>query len=112
MQEQVHVGARGWSHAPRGQDGHSQGMSRVRFVQGGVPLELMTHLENEALKFFMQSQCQKDKAGPPDPYGYGSKRIGTNGDLGWVEYLLLNTNPDVISPKTLQLFEQNPEVFR
>lgn len=83
-----------------------------KVVNHGVPLELMTHLENEALKFFMQPQSLKDKAGPPDPYGYGSKRIGTNGDLGWVEYLLLNTNPDVISPKTLQLFEQNPEMFR
>ncbi|KAK7399794.1 hypothetical protein VNO78_10986 [Psophocarpus tetragonolobus] len=83
-----------------------------KLVNHGVPLELMTRLENQALNFFMQPQSVKDKATPPDPYGYGSKRIGTNGDMGWVEYLLLTTNPDVISPKTLLLFQQNPQIFR
>ena len=33
-----------------------------KVVNHGVPLELMTHLENEALKFFMQPQSLKDKA--------------------------------------------------
>lgn len=78
-----------------------------------VPLGLMTNLEDEALKFFRQPQCEKEKAGPPDPFGYGSKRIGTNGDVGWVEYLLLNTNPDVFSPNSLLLLDhQNPKKFR
>ncbi|XP_057780106.1 gibberellin 2-beta-dioxygenase 2-like [Salvia miltiorrhiza] len=31
------------------------------------------------------------------PFGYGSKVIGPNGDVGWVEYLLFSTNPDHIS---------------
>ncbi|CAJ1935769.1 unnamed protein product [Sphenostylis stenocarpa] len=83
-----------------------------KVVNHGVPLEVITRLENEALKFFKQSQSQKDKASPPDPYGYGSKKIGTNGDMGWVEYLLLSTNPDIVSLKTHQLFHQNPQVFR
>ncbi|ESW30919.1 hypothetical protein PHAVU_002G193300 [Phaseolus vulgaris] len=89
-----------------------QEIGLFKVVNHGIPLEVITRLENEALKFFMQSQSHKDKAGPPDPFGYGSKRIGTNGDLGWVEYLLLSTNPDIVSPKTLQLFHQNPQVFR
>ncbi|XP_027347610.1 gibberellin 2-beta-dioxygenase-like [Abrus precatorius] len=88
-----------------------QDFGLFKLVNHGVPLELMTNLENEALKFFMQPPSQKEKAGPPDPYGYGSKRIGTNGDVGWVEYLLLNTNPDVISPKSLLLVHQNPQNF-
>lgn len=83
-----------------------------KVVNHHVPLELITNLENETLKFFEQSQLEKEKAGPPDPFGYGSKIIGTNGDVGWVEYLLLNTNPDVISPKTLFLLQQNTENFR
>lgn len=83
-----------------------------KVVNHHVPLELMTKFENEALKFFKQPQFEKDKAGPPDPFGYGCKRIGTNGDMGWVEYLLLNTNPDVISPNSLLLLQQNPTKFR
>ncbi|KAI4298271.1 hypothetical protein L6164_031849 [Bauhinia variegata] len=83
-----------------------------KLVNHGVPLDFMANLENEALKFFNQALSEKDKAGPPDPFGYGSKRIGSNGDMGWVEYLLLNTNPDIISPKTLFIFRENSEIFR
>ncbi|XP_058735649.1 gibberellin 2-beta-dioxygenase [Vicia villosa] len=83
-----------------------------KVVNHHVPLELMTNLEDQTLKFFKQTQLEKEKAGPPDPFGYGSKTIGTNGDVGWVEYLLLNTNPDVISPKSLHLLHQNPNKFR
>ncbi|XP_027921915.1 gibberellin 2-beta-dioxygenase-like isoform X2 [Vigna unguiculata] len=89
-----------------------QEIGLFKVVNHGIPPEVITRLENEALKFFMQSQSQKDKAGPPDPFGYGSKRIGTNGDMGWVEYLLLSTNPDIVSPKSVELFEQNPEALR
>ncbi|KOM25033.1 hypothetical protein LR48_Vigan45s003500 [Vigna angularis] len=89
-----------------------QEIGLFKLVNHGLPLEMITRLENEALKFFTQSQSVKDKAGPPDPFGYGSKRIGTNGDMGWVEYLLLSTNPDIVSPKTVQLFNQNPQSFR
>ncbi|XP_014517724.1 gibberellin 2-beta-dioxygenase [Vigna radiata var. radiata] len=83
-----------------------------KLVNHGVPLELVANLENEALSFFKKSQSEKDRAGPPDPFGYGSKRIGPNGDVGWVEYLLLNTNPEVISPKSLSIFRENPHRFR
>jgi len=83
-----------------------------KLVNHGVPLELMANLENEALRFFKKPQSEKDRAGPPDPFGYGSKRIGPNGDVGWVEYLLLNTNPEVISPKSLSIFQENPHHFR
>ncbi|XP_029125355.1 gibberellin 2-beta-dioxygenase [Cajanus cajan] len=83
-----------------------------KLVNHSVPQSLVTNLQNEALKFFRLPQSKKDKTGPPDPYGYGSKRIGSNGDVGWLEYLLLNANPDVISPKSLLLLEQNSENFR
>ncbi|XP_027335239.1 gibberellin 2-beta-dioxygenase-like [Abrus precatorius] len=83
-----------------------------KLINHGVPFEFMTNLEKQALSFFEKPQPEKDRAGPPDPFGYGSKRIGPNGDVGWVEYLLLNTNPDVISPKSLFIFRENPENFR
>ncbi|XP_022715545.1 gibberellin 2-beta-dioxygenase-like [Durio zibethinus] len=83
-----------------------------KLINHGVPMEFMTRLEAEALRFFNLPQSEKDKAGPPDPFGYGSKRIGQNGDVGWIEYLLLNTNPQVTSLKTLIVFRENPEIFR
>ncbi|KAF5752738.1 Gibberellin 2-beta-dioxygenase isoform 1 [Tripterygium wilfordii] len=83
-----------------------------KLVNHGVPLNFMTRLEEQALNFFTLSQSEKDKVGPPDPFGYGSKTIGPNGDVGWIEYLLLNTNPQINSHKTLAIFRANPEIFR
>ncbi|XWS12366.1 hypothetical protein CRYUN_Cryun37aG0083600 [Craigia yunnanensis] len=83
-----------------------------KLVNHDVPMEFMTRLEAEALRFFNLPQSEKDKAAPPDPFGYGSKKIGSKGDVGWIEYLLLNTNPQVTSLKTLTVFRENPEIFR
>ncbi|KAL2341127.1 hypothetical protein Fmac_009067 [Flemingia macrophylla] len=83
-----------------------------KLVNHGVPFAFMANLEHQALEFFNKPQSEKDRAGPPDPFGYGSKRIGSNGDVGWVEYLLLNTNPDVFSPKSRFVFQENPQNFR
>ncbi|XP_062012740.1 gibberellin 2-beta-dioxygenase-like [Rosa rugosa] len=83
-----------------------------KVVNHGVPLEFMTTLEAQALKFFNLPQSEKDRAGPADPFGYGSKRIGPNGDVGWIEYILLNANPEIISHKSLSIFKNNPEIFR
>lgn len=82
-----------------------------KLVNHGIPMEVITRLEVESLRFFNLPQPEKDRAGPPDPYGYGSQRIGPNGDVGWIEYILLNTNPDVMSHKALSIFQQSPEIF-
>lgn len=82
-----------------------------KLVNHGVPLEAMAaRLEDEALKFFNLPQHEKDKAGPPNPFGYGNKAIGPNGDVGWVEYLLFTTNPDLISPASI--LPPNSQLFR
>ncbi|XP_068318368.1 gibberellin 2-beta-dioxygenase-like [Pyrus communis] len=83
-----------------------------KVINHEVPLDFMTTMEAQALKFFSLPQSEKDKAGPADPFGYGSKRIGPNGDMGWIEYILLNTNPDITSHKSLSILKENPEIFR
>ncbi|XP_031129757.1 gibberellin 2-beta-dioxygenase-like [Ipomoea triloba] len=74
-----------------------------KVVNHGVPMEAMAKLESEAVKFFGLPQHEKDKAGPPTPYGYGNRRIGSNGDVGWIEYLLFTTNPELISQKPITI---------
>ncbi|XP_042972661.1 gibberellin 2-beta-dioxygenase-like [Carya illinoinensis] len=83
-----------------------------KVVNQGFPVEFMKKLEAEALRFFNLPQSKKDSVGPPDLFGYGSKRIGPNGDVGWIEYILLNTNPEVISHKSFFIFQENPVIFR
>jgi gibberellin 2-oxidase len=82
-----------------------------KLINHGVSTEFMTRLESEAVKFFNLPQTEKDRAGPPDPFGYGCKTIGPNGDVGWVEYLLLNSNPRVSFLKTRAVFEENSQIF-
>ncbi|XAR72469.1 Gibberellin 2-beta-dioxygenase [Bertholletia excelsa] len=82
-----------------------------KVVNHGVPMEFMTKLEAEAVKFFNLPQFEKDRAGPANPFGYGNKKIGTNGDVGWVEYLLFSTNPDFIIQKSLSVSRGNPQLF-
>ncbi|CAH8333200.1 unnamed protein product [Eruca vesicaria subsp. sativa] len=77
-----------------------------KVVNHRVRPELLTQLEEEATKFFALPQSLKDKAGPADPFGYGSKRIGPNGDIGWIEYILLNANSDPTSTQTAAVFHQ------
>ncbi|KAE8703356.1 Gibberellin 2-beta-dioxygenase 1 [Hibiscus syriacus] len=65
-----------------------------KVINHGVPTEFISLLESEATEFFSLPLCEKQKTGQPKPYGYGNKRIGVHGDVGWVEYLLLTTNQD------------------
>uniref|UniRef100_A0A0E0C7X0 gibberellin 2beta-dioxygenase n=1 Tax=Oryza meridionalis TaxID=40149 RepID=A0A0E0C7X0_9ORYZ len=60
-----------------------------KVVNHGVATDTMDKAESEAIRFFSQTQPDKDRSGPAYPFGYGSKRIGFNGDMGWLEYLLL-----------------------
>ncbi|GKV04170.1 hypothetical protein SLEP1_g16365 [Rubroshorea leprosula] len=65
-----------------------------KVINHGVPVEFISKLESEAARFFSLPLPEKEKAGPPKPFGYGNKSIGQSGDVGWVEYLLLKTNQE------------------
>lgn len=62
-----------------------------KVVNHGVPAGVVDRLEAEAVRFFASPQAAKDACGcgPASPLGYGNRRIGRNGDMGWLEYLLL-----------------------
>ncbi|KAI3708220.1 hypothetical protein L2E82_37380 [Cichorium intybus] len=79
-----------------------------KVVNHGVPMKFISKLESEAIKFFSSPLSLKQKAGPPNPFGYGNKRLGQNGDFGWVEYLLLNAKLDQKNPP-FSIFDENPE---
>ncbi|XP_051125701.1 gibberellin 2-beta-dioxygenase-like [Andrographis paniculata] len=66
-----------------------------KVVNHRVSPELLAELEAEAVKFFKQPPPEKEKSGPPNPFGYGNKRIGVNGDVGWIEYLLFCINHEL-----------------
>ncbi|KAL0925694.1 hypothetical protein M5K25_004059 [Dendrobium thyrsiflorum] len=55
----------------------------------GVSKSLTARLEAAAIDFFSLPEWEKEKAVMANPFGYGNKKIGCNGDVGWLEYLLL-----------------------
>ncbi|KAF5201241.1 Gibberellin 2-beta-dioxygenase [Thalictrum thalictroides] len=77
-----------------------------KVINHGVPMEFARKLECEAKKFFSATLYEKEKVGPPNPSGYGNMNVGRNGDICWVEYLLMVTcKPDQF------IFERIPETF-
>lgn len=82
-----------------------------KVINHGVPFDIISKVEQESLTFFSKPIPEKQMAGPPNPFGYGFKNIGFNGDMGEVEYILLHTNPLSIS-QCSKTFSNDPSRFR
>ncbi|XP_057950204.1 gibberellin 2-beta-dioxygenase-like [Malania oleifera] len=82
-----------------------------KVINHGVSMDLIAPLESQALKFFSLPQSEKENAGPADPFGYGSKRIGANGDVGWVEYLFFSANHELTPHKPIAILDENPQIL-
>ncbi|KAL0414856.1 UNVERIFIED_CONTAM: Gibberellin 2-beta-dioxygenase 2 [Sesamum radiatum] len=86
-----------------------------KVINHGVPQQIISQMEEEAHKFFSKPVSEKQRAGPANPYGYGCKNIGLKGDMGEVEYLLLQTNPHFITSllhNSNKFISQDPNNFR
>ncbi|KAL5219773.1 hypothetical protein ABZP36_024486 [Zizania latifolia] len=68
-----------------------------RLTGHGVAPGLVRAAEAAAARFFALPQPDKEAAAGL-PLGYASKRIGSGGDLGWIEYLLLSVTPSGAVP--------------
>ncbi|CAA3014220.1 gibberellin 2-beta-dioxygenase-like [Olea europaea subsp. europaea] len=80
-----------------------------KVINHDVSVEFMEKLESEAVKFFNLPQLDKEKSGPPNPFGYGNKKISLSGDVGWVEYLPLGVGPEIFSKNAQVILPGNSE---
>uniref|UniRef100_A0ACD5VBA5 Uncharacterized protein n=1 Tax=Avena sativa TaxID=4498 RepID=A0ACD5VBA5_AVESA len=80
-------------------------------VNHGVPPQVATRLDAASAAFFAQPAPEKQAAGPPDPLGYGSRTIGSHGDVGELEYLILHTDPEAVARKAKAIDREDPSRF-
>ncbi|CAH8258569.1 unnamed protein product [Arabidopsis lyrata] len=82
-----------------------------KVINHGVSAELVSVLEHETVEFFSLPKSEKTQVAGY-PFGYGNSKIGRNGDVGWVEYLLMNASLDPGSGPLFQSLLKSPGTFR
>lgn len=81
-------------------------------INHGVPDDVIAQMEAVGSEFFSLPVSEKQRSGPPNPLGYGFRNIGSNGDTGEVEYLLLHANPTYISLRAKTICKKDHLGFR
>ncbi|XP_077252301.1 gibberellin 2-beta-dioxygenase 1-like [Tasmannia lanceolata] len=82
-----------------------------KVINHGIPSEFMDRLEGDTMKFFSLSLPEKEKSYPDSSFCYGNKKIGSHGDMGWVEYILLSLNENFDSQRSSDLYREIKETF-
>lgn len=82
-----------------------------KVINHGVSAELVSVLEHETVEFFSLPKSEKTQVAGY-PFGYGNSKIGWNGDVGWVEYLLMNASLDSGSGPLFPSLLKSPGTFR
>ncbi|XP_078168986.1 gibberellin 2-beta-dioxygenase 3-like [Carex rostrata] len=78
----------------------------------GVDMDLIERLEDRARQFFSLAQYEKEKCGSTKvPFGYDNKRIGPNGDVGWLEYLLFAIKNGAVDHVSMPSFQASYNKF-
>ncbi|KAM0947571.1 putative gibberellin 2-beta-dioxygenase [Dioscorea sansibarensis] len=80
-------------------------------INHGIPDMVIARMEKFGMDFFSLPASEKLLAGPANPFGYGTKSIGSNGDTGDLEYLLLHSNPIFVSQRARTISPNNPKEF-
>ncbi|XP_023528042.1 gibberellin 2-beta-dioxygenase 2-like [Cucurbita pepo subsp. pepo] len=90
-----------------------------KLINHGIPQDRISRAEEEAMAFFAKPTAQKLAASPKSSlvdtgnttrFGYGINNIGHHGDIGEIEYLLLSSQPSLISQLAFSI-SQNPSKF-
>ncbi|XP_050373797.1 gibberellin 2-beta-dioxygenase 2-like [Argentina anserina] len=77
-----------------------------KVINHGVPQKVISRMEEKGFAFFSKTVSEKQRAGPVNPFGYGCKNIGNNGDMGEIEYLLFNTDNASIAQRSKTISEE------
>lgn len=83
-----------------------------KVINHSVPPGVSAQLETAGVEFFNLPVAEKQQAGPPNPFGYGFRSIGLNGDIGDVEYLLLPADLSSVAQRVRMICKKDPNKFR